>query len=237
MSDGRVDWQALRAPFDPAEVDFRPQRTFEKNGQRIGVIVAYIDARVVQDRLDAIVGPDHWSFEWTPLKVRDDGVVLSAKGTITIYSLSKSDIGDASDHEPSKGCVSDAFKRAAVMWGIGRYLYGLGVMYAPVEAQGKSYILPDAEVTKLRAKLGGSHTRADAPVTRQEAQQTAQPPKGSLAAVLDYLDDLGYRAMDQKQAFVLAAGLPWKTGIARYTPAEMRQLQAFMESEQQRKSA
>jgi hypothetical protein len=39
--------------------------------------------------------------------------------------ISKEDGGENSDIEPVKGGLSDAFKRAAVSWGIGRYLYGL----------------------------------------------------------------------------------------------------------------
>jgi hypothetical protein len=175
-----VDWQALRAPFKSEEVDFRVQKTFEHNGKVSALVVAYIDARVVQDRLDEVIGPEHWHFDWQPLKVRDDGVVLTAKGTLTIHGIAKSDIGDASDQDPSKGCVSDAFKRAAVHWGIGRYLYSLGATYGTPEQKGKSWILPESEINRLRANLRGAST----PTAQQprQAQRTAAQTHQATAA-------------------------------------------------------
>ena len=67
-----VDWadisQRLRDPFDPAEVDFRAQgRPNDQTGK--AQVVAYIDARAVQDRLDSVVGAGNWSFDWTPLVI------------------------------------------------------------------------------------------------------------------------------------------------------------------------
>ena len=44
--------QALAAPFDPREVKFKPAVV---NGHR-AMAMAYIDARVIQDRLDEVLG-------------------------------------------------------------------------------------------------------------------------------------------------------------------------------------
>src|SRR5690348_2742209 len=128
MSNEDIDWfligDQLRKPFDPADVDFRPQ--LGKNsgpGDKVQA-VHYIDARAVADRLDEVVGPGAWSFTYEPLVI-ERGEVQLAKGALTIYGVTKEDIGDASTFSESKGCVSDALKRAAVLWGIGRYLYSL----------------------------------------------------------------------------------------------------------------
>jgi hypothetical protein len=39
--------------------------------------------------------------------------------------------------EAEKGKCSDAFKRAAVVWGIGRYLYGLSTPRVQIDQYGK----------------------------------------------------------------------------------------------------
>src|SRR5437660_65329 len=66
----REEWDGiarrLREPFDPNDVDFRAQgKASERTGK--AQVVAYVDARAVQDRLDAVVGIGNWSFDWQPL--------------------------------------------------------------------------------------------------------------------------------------------------------------------------
>jgi hypothetical protein len=122
-------------------------RANEQTGR--GQVVAYIDARVVQDRLDAIVGAGNWSFDWTPLVI-DNGEVMVTKGTLTIFGVPKSDAGSASNFEQSLGAVSHCFKRAAVHWGIGRYLYSLPATWVQVEKGGR---ISEPVLRDLRSKL------------------------------------------------------------------------------------
>src|SRR5262249_15426047 len=129
----------LQSPFDPAEVDFRVQsRTGDQTGRT--QVVAYIDARAVQDRLDLVVGAGNWAFDWVPLVI-DNGEVKVAKGTLTIHGVSKSDAGSASNFEQTLGAVSHCFKRAAVHWGIGRYLYNLPMNWVLIDRGGR---IPEA---------------------------------------------------------------------------------------------
>jgi hypothetical protein len=140
--------QRLREPFDPKDVDFRAQgKVSEQTGK--AQVVAYIDARAVQDRLDAVVGAGNWSFDWTPMVI-ENGEVMVAKGIITVHGVSKSDVGAASNFEQSLGAVSHCFKRAAVHWGIGRYLYNLPMAWVPVERGGR---ISEAVLAELRSKL------------------------------------------------------------------------------------
>jgi hypothetical protein len=117
-------------------------------GQRVQLL-PYVDARDVQDRLDAVVGPGAWSFALEPI-VMDAGELRVARGRLTIAGVSKDDIGTASNWEPSKGCASDALKRAAVMWGIGRYLYALPAVWVTLDERGQ---VSEAMLQKLRAGL------------------------------------------------------------------------------------
>ena len=93
-----------------------------------GQCVAYIDARDAQNRLDEVCGQEGWQalyyavdnklFCKVGIKIGDDWVW-------------KSDTGSESNIEKEKGHSSDAFKRACVMWGIGRFLYDLDIQYVP----------------------------------------------------------------------------------------------------------
>src|SRR5690242_21007630 len=99
-----INWEALGAPFPAKDVSFRIQTT-PKDGQTRALVVAYVDARAVADRLDEACGKDGWSFDWQPIltgTVDGKPAVLAAKGTLTIGGVSKSDVGDAGDTEPTK---------------------------------------------------------------------------------------------------------------------------------------
>jgi hypothetical protein len=111
---------ALAAPFAQDEVRMRPQGTRQ---------IQYITARTVMNRLDDVVGPANWWDEYLP---QQNSVIC--KLTIRLpdgSTLTKSDAGgyagmsDSGDDD--KSGFSDAFKRTAVKFGIGRYLYREGV--------------------------------------------------------------------------------------------------------------
>lgn len=86
--------------------------------------VAYIDARDVMDILDEVVGQLGWKDEY---RETVSGVVcrLSLYSDLTKEWIHKEDKGMETDVESEKGAYSDAFKRAAVKWGIGRFLYSM----------------------------------------------------------------------------------------------------------------
>jgi len=150
----------LKAPFP--NVSWRVQSS--KGSETKARVVAYVDARDIMDRLDEVVGPDNWSFDWEPITTAN-GQVLTAKGTLTVCGISRSDIGEAGDIEKSKAAVSDALKRAAVHFGCARYLYDLGAQWAAVD-QYKN-ILP-AEIAKLNKTL-------EARLSGKVQQVAAQP--------------------------------------------------------------
>lgn len=171
-----INWAALRAPFNPNDVDFRLQSVYEKDGKTKGIAIAYMDARLVQERLDDIVGPQNWSFDWQPMATKDNAVI-AAKGILTILGVSKSDIGDCDATEKNKASVSDALKRAAVMWGIGRYLYGLGTFFCETEKRGKNDVIPESEIKKMRGKLPHSNgQKATSTSEDAQSQDTPRPP-------------------------------------------------------------
>jgi hypothetical protein len=118
----------LRRPPAPAAVRFKIQNATETAGQ----VAAYVDARLVFDRLDAVCG-ERWSPEFEPLPEplrsrpadRDGQPVVApidVRCRLTLYGVTRQDVGAGDD---PKAAFSDAIKRAAVQFGIGRALYAL----------------------------------------------------------------------------------------------------------------
>jgi hypothetical protein len=106
--------------------------------------VAYIDARDCQDLLDEVVGPENWQ----TLFYEENGLLFCKVGIFVGDSTAgikswvwKSDTGSESNVEKEKGHVSDAFKRACVSWGIGRFLYRLPIQTIATKqhTNGKEY--------------------------------------------------------------------------------------------------
>ncbi len=125
--------EALAAPFADDEVDFLPRGA--ANGKARAL--PYIDARSVMRRLDAVVGPGNWSFDFDLLSTTGKMV----KGKLTVLGVTKCDAGESSDEgEPLKSAVSDSIKRAAVHFGIGRYLYYLPAQWAAYDPQKRRFI-------------------------------------------------------------------------------------------------
>ena len=113
----------LQADTPREEIKQRPAPGSGGNRQ-----LDYVTARFVQDRLDAAVGPMNWR---TRFETLPGGATQAVRCYIAIRPPSgdeddwveKGDVGIPSSIEPEKGAHSDAFKRAAVHWGIARDLY------------------------------------------------------------------------------------------------------------------
>jgi hypothetical protein len=102
----------LRRPFTPEAVKFKVQNVWPKESPTGAMIVAYIDARLVVERLN-LVCPEAWSPQFTPA----DRAMWCH---LTVFGITRSDIGDG---YVGKGLVSDSLKRAAVQFGVGVSLY------------------------------------------------------------------------------------------------------------------
>lgn len=140
----------LSAAFPVDSVKWRVGRV-AKDGNR-GTALAYIDARDVMDRLDLVVGVNNWKDS-----ILDLG--NAALCTIEIWDdeanhwVAKTDGADESNIEATKGKYSDAFKRAAVKFGIGRYLYTLESPWVELEFRGGRKDLSRDAIASLRSYL------------------------------------------------------------------------------------
>src|SRR5438046_7273945 len=130
--------KALSAPFALTEVKFKPAVV---SGNR-AMALAYVDARVIQDRLDDVLGVDGWQDDY---ECREDGsVVCRLRLRLGAEWITKVDVGGPSEQPDGgdrlKAAFSDALKRAAVKFGIGRYLYRLPAQWLDYDAQRRKFL-------------------------------------------------------------------------------------------------
>ncbi len=122
---------ALAAPFDSTELKLRSQA---------GRQMPYVTARNVMNRLDEVLGPENWWDDFVPLEhsVICRLTIRLPDGTV----LTKCDAGGyaglADPGDDDKSGFADAFKRTAVKFGVGRYLYRDGVANFARTEPGKS---------------------------------------------------------------------------------------------------
>ena len=120
----------LNTPIPIDEIDFRVQ-SINKGGY--ATILAYKDARVDMNRLDAVYGIEGWQKKYDLI---DNHLFCS----VGVYSeklnqwVWKQDVGTESNTEKEKGEASDAFKRACFNLGIGRELYDYPLIQVKLNA-------------------------------------------------------------------------------------------------------
>lgn len=126
----------LALPFTFEEIEWRVLRVSKK--KPVAQVAAYVDSRAIQKRLDDVVGRENWQNEFfTVAGTKNDETTHICK--LSIYYperkewICKSDGAGCTDVEPIKGGLSNAFKRSASMWGIGRYLYELKDIWAEID--------------------------------------------------------------------------------------------------------
>jgi len=122
----------LSAPFDPADIEWRIQRADAKAAKPWAQVLAYVTNRAIQDRLDNVIGPNKWRNEFT--NAPDGGVMCGIGIKFGDEWVTKYDAAENTAIEAVKGGMSNAMKRAAVQWGIGRYLYNLEATFVPLVA-------------------------------------------------------------------------------------------------------
>jgi len=114
--------KALSAPFKESEVSWVVVATTNKNTPQMSELWApYLEADPIIDRLDDVLGPGGWSLD---IEAAGDRAAICR---LTILGVTKAGAGqiaaDQKTDQPFKAAATDALKRAAVLFGIGRYLH------------------------------------------------------------------------------------------------------------------
>lgn len=122
-----IDLKALAAPFPADDIDWRVGRSGMRGKNPWAMVLAYVDARAIQNRLDEVCGPANWKPEY---QLVSGGFLCGLSIRIGGEWITKWDGSDETDVEAFKGGISKALVRAASVWGVGRYLYDLGTSWA-----------------------------------------------------------------------------------------------------------
>lgn len=172
----------LTALFPSAAIRWRAMESkTAESGVKYGLFAPYIDPRDYQKRLDAVLTPAGWASDMRPSSV---GVVSSISILLDGHWVSKSDGAQFDSYHDGKGprakelaikgAFSDAFKRAGVMWGIGRYLYDYKADWAEMDDQGNPKVALTLPAHMLPEDERASATGAAEAAARQAAQEQAQ---------------------------------------------------------------
>ena len=132
-------WSKLSAPLPSGVVSWRQDgKPVQRDGKFVARFVAYVDANTVRERLDSVV-PGEWDLTLDLLPTlagQDDNgeQTCSFKARLQILGVIREDVGTGRDY---KSAATDAFKRAAVRFGIAHELYGFDQNWVQVDGDGR----------------------------------------------------------------------------------------------------
>lgn len=193
-----IDFRALQDFFDPDEIEWRLQQAGETRGKVWAIAVPYVTNRAIQQRLDDTAGPGRWRNEFRPGP--GGGVLCGISVKVGDEWVTKWDGAENTDIEEVKGGLSGAMKRAAVQWGIGRYLYRLDESFASVHENGR---LRGKTKDGKPFRWDPPHLPAWAVPGKEKAAGSGRKKEDSLArvrreheAMLEYVKAVGPRVDD-----------------------------------------
>lgn len=129
-----MNLELLDAPFPSEDIEWRIQQA-GKSGEKIWAkVLAYVTNRAIMKRLDEVCGKAGWRNEYRDIP-NNGGVECGISIKVEGEWITKWDAAENTQVEAVKGGRSGAMKRAAVQWGIGRYLYNLEEGFATVSTQ------------------------------------------------------------------------------------------------------
>lgn len=188
--------EQLKEEFSPDQLlvkvsNFNEDKTW-------AMLVRYLPHPIVADRLDEV--DPAWSSEITHSEWRDDvegkpSVFTSVR--LTIMGVSRENSGQGKD---PKAAASDAFKRAATLFGVGRYLYSGPKVWVECDPNDRyrKYTIEDYEAassgsSSKSAKVPAASGRKP-PVTPNKTPAVGKnsPPrtKRAITAEIDHLQSL-----------------------------------------------
>lgn len=134
------------------------------------------------ERLDEVFGPFGWEDCYEPVEIERSDAGVRCRLTVYVgdKKITREDVCEPSDIEPLKGAYSGALKRAAVKFGIGRYLYSIEESYAEITAAG-AHRGATKDKTTFRwnppSLPAWALPERPAPATQPQQQQQPEQPK------------------------------------------------------------
>ena len=141
--------EQLKAYFPENELEWRVQQSgMTKDGKPYAMVLCYVQARAIENRLDAVVGVENWQNE---IRVEGENIIARLGVRLGGEWVWKENGASQTDIEAFKGGISGAIKRVASSgFGIGRYLYELDTTFAECTLEKQK----GAEWNKAKTKDG-----------------------------------------------------------------------------------
>jgi hypothetical protein len=168
-------WSKLAAPLPAGVISWRQDgRPIQRDGKFVARFVAYVEANTVRERLDTVV-PGEWDLTLdllppmpgAPGSVAEDETQVSFKARLQILGVIREDVGTGRDY---KSAATDAFKRAAVRFGIAHELYSFEQNWVQIDGDGK-YAKPIEDPASAYARRQGRTGRTEPPRSETEVPQ------------------------------------------------------------------
>ena len=183
----RIDLSQLSAFFSEEDIEWKPIVVSRKNNK--GLAAAYVNNRAIMDRLDDVCGPENWKNEFMPgpnggvicgISVRVERGEGGTSGGFAEW-ITKWDGAENTDIEAVKGGLSSSMRRAAVQWGIGRYLYKLPSQWVAVDDNGRFKQTPRVPPA-FRPKPSESASSGDGAATSEAPVPASEAPRPDVPA-------------------------------------------------------
>ncbi|WP_163537264.1 Rad52/Rad22 family DNA repair protein [Gracilibacillus sp. YIM 98692] len=174
--------EALQKPFRDEEMEWRPQHAIQRNQGYKLLVLPYVQGHAIQTRLDEVLGPN-WSDDYESIQVNGKEA-FRGKLSIKVDGewVTRTDAAEVSNIESVKGGHTNAFKRVAVKFGIGRYLYNVDPVWVPLLDKGDIRVNGCFKINGKECYLQGGFqrpslqgTKAMIPSHSHKQQQTNQP--------------------------------------------------------------
>ncbi len=169
----------LADPFDPSEIKWRVTHT-TRDGSR-GAVIAFADPRAYSDRLNHVFTPSGWTRTYevntvsSVTRMKKDKLIQTGKVLVTCMVTitgvgTHADSGEewADEENAMTSAQAQAFKRACICFGLGRYLYNFAEMWVPLNEYRQPINLPPLPQWALpRARAIERHSSTPPPAVQR----------------------------------------------------------------------
>jgi hypothetical protein len=210
----------LEEPFDPSEIKWRVTHA-TRDGSR-GAVIAFADPRAYTDRLNQVFSPSGWTRTYevntvsSVTRMKKGKLIQTGKVlvtcTVTIAGLgTHADSGEewADEDTAMTKAQAQAFKRACICFGLGRYLYNFAEMWVPLNEYRQPLNLPSLPQWALPTALRGQKQSNSRPPTDLQRGPIDQKATAKIEGFRRILGDPIYREILRRIAHTERAdGIP-----------------------------
>jgi hypothetical protein len=133
-------WSKLAAPLPQSAIAWRQDgRIISREGKPFARFVAYVEANTVRERLDSVI-PGDWDLTLDllpsvpPADESAEPAACAFKARLQVLGVVREDVGTGKDY---KQAATDAFKRAAVRFGIANELHAYETNWVLMDGDGR----------------------------------------------------------------------------------------------------